>query len=61
MFKLDPSGLYATRSAVGLVGAFGLTQLLGGFLFGVTATDPATFATVSLLLGVIAILASSSC
>jgi putative ABC transport system permease protein len=44
--------------AAGLVGAFALTRFLSSFLFGITATDPATFAGVSLLLGVIAILAS---
>jgi len=42
----------------GLAGAFGLTRFLSGFLFGVTATDPATFFIVPLLLGVIAVLAS---
>jgi len=43
---------------IGLIGAFALTRFLSGFLFGVAPTDPATFAGVSLLLGVIAILAS---
>jgi putative ABC transport system permease protein len=42
----------------GLVGALALTHFLSGFLFGITATDPATFAVVSLLLAGIAILAS---
>jgi predicted permease len=42
----------------GLVGALALTRFLSGFLFGITATDPATFAVVSLLLAGIAILAS---
>ena len=43
---------------VGLVGALALTRFLSGFLFGITATDPVTFAVVSVLLAGIAILAS---
>jgi predicted permease len=42
----------------GLIGALALTRFLSGFLFGITATDPATFAVVSLLLAGIAVLAS---
>jgi ABC-type antimicrobial peptide transport system permease subunit len=36
--------------ALGLAGALALTRLLSGLLFGVTATDPLTFAALSLLL-----------
>jgi putative ABC transport system permease protein len=43
--------------AVGLAGAFALTRLMSGLLFGVTATDPATYAGVSLSLMVVALLA----
>jgi putative ABC transport system permease protein len=43
---------------IGLAGAFALTRLLSTLLFGVTPTDPATFVVVSLLLGVVAFLAS---
>ena len=44
--------------AVGLVGAFGVTRFMSSILFGVGATDPATFAVVAILLGLTAALAS---
>lgn len=43
--------------AIGLAAAFALTRLMGSLLFGVSATDAATFVLVSLLLGKIALLA----
>jgi putative ABC transport system permease protein len=43
--------------ALGLAGAIGLTRLLKTLLFGVTPTDPLTFASVALLLLVVALLA----
>jgi putative ABC transport system permease protein len=43
---------------IGLLSSLASTRLLAGFLFGVTATDPTTFAAVSLLLFLIAIFAS---
>jgi putative ABC transport system permease protein len=42
---------------VGLAGAFGLTRFLSTLLFGVTPTDPLTFAGVSLLLSAVAFFA----
>jgi putative ABC transport system permease protein len=43
--------------AIGLAGAFALTRLLTTLLFGVTPTDAATFATVSVGLMVVALFA----
>jgi putative ABC transport system permease protein len=40
--------------AIGLIAAFGLTRLMGSILYGVSATDPATFAVIALLLTAIA-------
>ncbi len=42
---------------IGLVGAFGLTHVMKGFLFGVSATDPLTFASIAALLLIVAGLA----
>jgi putative ABC transport system permease protein len=41
----------------GLAGSFALTRYLGTLLFGVRATDPATFAAVSALLMIVALIA----
>jgi putative ABC transport system permease protein len=43
--------------SVGLAGAFGLTRVIANLLFGVKATDPITFVTISLLLAFVALLA----
>ena len=44
--------------AIGLVGAFALTRVLSGVLFGVSPTDPASYIGISLLLLTIGLLAS---
>lgn len=43
--------------AVGLVAALGLTRLMSGMLYGVSATDPTTFMFIALLLTAVALLA----
>ena len=43
---------------VGTVAALGLTRLVKGMLYGVSATDPVAFASVIVLLVVVALLAS---
>jgi putative ABC transport system permease protein len=42
---------------VGLAGAFALTRVIGNLLFGVTATDPATFVAIPFVLLFVALLA----
>ena len=52
-------GLFLTIAGVvlGLAAAFALTRLLSGLLFGVAAVDVTTFATISLLLVAVSLLA----
>jgi putative ABC transport system permease protein len=52
-------GMMLTLAGVvlGLAAAFGLTRVMARLLFGVSATDPATFAGVALLLVAVAALA----
>jgi len=45
-------------TAAGLAGAIALTRLIKTLLFGVNATDPATFGLIALLLVVVALIAS---
>jgi predicted permease len=50
-------GLVLTGVAIGLLGAFALTRLMANLLFGVTPTDPTTFAAIALFLAGVAFLA----
>jgi putative ABC transport system permease protein len=50
-------GLTLTGVAIGLAAAFALTRLVSSLLFGVKAADPFTFATVPMLLLLVALLA----
>ncbi|MDQ5839031.1 MAG: FtsX-like permease family protein, partial [Acidobacteriota bacterium] len=43
--------------AVGLGAAYALTRFMEGVLYGVSATDPLTYASVALLLALVALLA----
>jgi putative ABC transport system permease protein len=49
--------LTALGVLAGIAGALGATRLLANLLYGVTASDPATFVTIALLLGAVAFLA----
>jgi predicted permease len=48
----------AAGVAIGLLGAFGLTRLMEGLVFGVSTTDPLTFAGVAAVLLCVSVVAS---
>ena len=50
--------LTLTGIAIGLLGAFAVTRALSSLLYGIRPIDPVTFAAVSLLLAIVALLAS---
>ncbi len=50
-------GLTVVGVVLGLAAAFALTRLLSGLLFGVAAVDVTTFASISLLLVIVSLLA----
>ena len=43
--------------AVGLAGAYGITRLLGSLLYGVQASDPATFSAVAVIVTIVSAVA----
>ncbi len=50
--------IVAVGAALGIVGSFALTRIMATMLFGITATDPITFAAVTILLVLVALAAS---
>jgi putative ABC transport system permease protein len=57
MIVKQGSKLILLGLAIGLFGAFGVTRLVASLLFGVTEKDPFTFAAVSILLAIVALVA----
>ena len=51
-------GLALVGVVIGLAGAFALTRVLEAQLFGITRTDPATFALVAVVLTLVATMAT---
>lgn len=51
-------GVTALGEALGVAGALVLTRVMAGYVYGITPMDPVAFAAASLVLAVIAILAS---
>jgi putative ABC transport system permease protein len=51
------SRLAALGIAIGIAAALGLSRLMSSLLFGVSATDPLTYAGVAVLLAVVALAA----
>lgn len=51
-------GVAAIGVVLGLAGALALSRVMAGYVYGVSSTDPVTFAGASLLLAAVALLAS---
>ena len=43
---------------LGLAGALALSRVMAGYIYGISSTDPVTFAAASLLLATVSLLAS---
>jgi putative ABC transport system permease protein len=54
----DGARLTVLGIGAGLAAAFGLTRVMSSLLFGVSAVDPMTFAGITLLVALVAMLAS---
>jgi predicted permease len=54
----DAMALSCIGIGLGIGGSFGLTRLMAGLLFGVSATDPVTFASVPAIVAIVTLLAS---
>jgi putative ABC transport system permease protein len=50
--------LAAIGIVIGLVGSLGVTRVIGSLLYGITPTDPLTFAAAALFIVVVALVAS---
>jgi putative ABC transport system permease protein len=57
LFMRQGMSLAVTGLAIGLLGAFSLTRVMTSLLFSISATDPITFAAVTLLLTLVAVAA----
>jgi putative ABC transport system permease protein len=58
LFVKQGAMLAATGVVIGIGGALALSRVMSGLLFGLHATDPATFIGVTVLLTLVALLAS---
>jgi len=54
LFLREGMSFIVVGLSIGLAGAFAVTGLLSSMLFGVTATDPLTFASAAILLALVA-------
>jgi putative ABC transport system permease protein len=57
MVVMEGLALAGIGVGAGLLAAFGLTRLMANLLFGVSPSDPATFVTISCLIGLVALVA----
>jgi ABC-type antimicrobial peptide transport system permease subunit len=58
LFVADGVVLTGIGIALGVIGAFAVTRVMAGLLFGISATDLTTFIAVALIMAVTALAAS---